>query len=187
MGIHVVGMGGSLGRDSDCLHALRLALNAAASAGASTELLDVRELDLPLYLHGSPLSPGAIQLREAVARADAMIWATPLYHGTVSGAVKNAIDYLETLAKHEPPYLTGRFVGLIATAGGYQALQAINTMEYCVRSLRGFTVPLVVPIDRGWQAFTAEGQAVEPRLQQQLAQLGELVVQSANRYRGSST
>jgi len=35
--------------------------------------------------------------------ADAMLWATPTYHGTMSGALKNALDYMQLLAKDPAP------------------------------------------------------------------------------------
>ena len=45
----IVGLGGSTARISRSRAALRAALDGAASAGAETELLDIRELDLPMY------------------------------------------------------------------------------------------------------------------------------------------
>ncbi len=39
-------------------------------------------------------------------------------------------------------------VGLISTAGGVQGLQAVNSMEFIARALRGWSVPLVLPVPR---------------------------------------
>ena len=173
--VRLVGLGGSLDGSSASLFALRLALQSAQAAGASTTLLDLRDLDLPLYAWGQAPPAGAVRLVDAVKAADGLVWASPLYHGTVSGAFKNAVDWLELLSGHDPPYLTHKAVGLICTAGGHHGLQAINTMEYMVRSLRGVTCPLVVPIAEAHRAFDAEGQAVQERVGQQLAQLGREV------------
>ena len=68
-----------------------------------------------------------------------MIWASLLYHGTVSGAFKNALDWLDLLNDREPPFLTDKVVGLISTAGGVQGLQAINTMEFVVSTVPQIT------------------------------------------------
>jgi len=66
-----------------------------------------------------------------------MLWSSPLYHGTISGSFKNALDWLQLLGDRQPAYLTDKVIGLISTAGGTQGLQAVNTMEFIVRALRG--------------------------------------------------
>ena len=46
-----------------------------------------------------------------------------MYHGTVSGSFKNALDWLQLLSDSDPPYLTNKVVGLVSTAGGVQGLR----------------------------------------------------------------
>ena len=179
---HIVGLGGSLRPASSSLAALRLALEGAGAAGGSVELLDVRELELPLYDDDAPASPGVTRLVEAVAGADGMIWSSPLYHGTVSGAFKNALDWLQLLSRREPPFLTGTPVGLVATSGGVQGLQAINTMEFVVRALRGWTVPLVVPVAHAYQCFAADGTPRDDAVVARLTTLGREVVSASRRF-----
>ena len=95
-----------------------------------------------------------------------------MYHGTISGAFKNALDWLDLLSRRDPPYLTDKVVGLISAAGGVQGLQAVNTMEYVVRSLRAYAVPLVVPI-AARDGFDEKGNVVDERVRNQLRHLGE--------------
>ena len=179
---HIVGLGGSLRAASSSLAALRVALEGAEAAGANAELLDVRELELPLYDDGTPASPGVDRLVDAVGRADGMIWSSPLYHGTVSGAFKNALDWLQLLSRRDPPFLTGTPVGLVATSGGVQGLQAINTMEFVVRALRGWTVPLVVPVAHAWQAFAPDGTPRDEAVAARLKTLGREVAVASRRF-----
>ncbi|MER3423162.1 MAG: hypothetical protein C4293_07970 [Nitrospiraceae bacterium] len=49
--IKIVGLGGSLRAPSSSLAALKIALEGAAEAGAHTQVLDVRTLNLPIYVH----------------------------------------------------------------------------------------------------------------------------------------
>ena len=183
MTVRIVGLGGSLRTPSSSLHALQLALDHATRAGASVELLDVRALQLPLYgADGEPVPSGAARLAEVAGQADGMIWSSPLYHGTVSAAFKNALDWLQLLARREPPFLSYKPVGLIATAAGVQPLQAINTMEFVVRALRGWAVPLVVPVARAHQAFDTDGTPRDPTVADQLSRLAHEVVASAERF-----
>lgn len=136
--LKIVGLGGSLELHSSSRAALEVALSGAADAGAETELLDLRALNLPMYDPSSKeVSESVTRLVESTYTADGMIWSSPLYQGSISGSFKNSLDWLILLGKREPAYLTDKVVGLISVAGGTQGLQAINTMEFiCSRSQR---------------------------------------------------
>jgi FMN reductase len=178
--IKVVGLGGSLAAPSASLAALKIALSGAAQPAVQTQLLDVRTLDLPLYIPGTPEVPAAArELVETASQANGLLWSSPMYHGTISGAFKNALDWLQLLGNRSPPYLTDKVIGLISTAGGVHGLQAVITMEFVVRALRGWAVPLVLPIPRAGQAFDEAGQAREGRTAEQLQALGREVVRAA--------
>jgi FMN reductase len=181
----IVGLGGSLARVSRSRTALRRALEGAEGAGADTELLDLHELGLPMYNPDLADPTDAVEhLIESCYSADAMIWSSPLYQGTISGAFKNALDWLILLGQRDPPYLHDEVIGLISAAGGAQGLQAINTMEFSVRALRGWAVPYVVPLPGN--VFDADGQIVEPGVEQQLETLGREVARVAERFTGDS-
>jgi FMN reductase len=185
--VSVVGLGGSLRSASTSLSALRTALDGAAAAGADTRVLPLRELDLPLYTPEHHIPAAAHLLVDAVTGADAMIWSSPTYQGSVSGAFKNALDWLILLAEHDPPYLTNKPIGLVAMAGGVQGLQAINAMEFSVRALRGWAVPLVLPVAQSWQVFTPDGRLTDTAVADQLRALGAEVARAANQFRENGT
>jgi FMN reductase len=177
--VSVVGLGGSLRKGSTSLAALEITLEAAAKAGASTRLFAVGELDLPMYRPGMDAPPAAQSLLDAVTRAQGMVWSSPLYNGSVSGSFKNVIDWLHLLGDRDPPYLTDQVIGLVTTAGGTQALQAINTMEFVVRSLRAWAVPMVLPVAQAGRAFDREGRVRDDAVERQLNALGAEVVRAA--------
>lgn len=184
--VKIVGLGGSLAEHSNSLAAIRIALEGAAEHGAETHLLDIRELDLPLYIPRLEENPGEVcDFCELIASCQGMIWGSPLYHGTISGAFKNALDWLQLLGDRKPPYLTDKVIGLISTAGGTHGLQAVNTMEFVVRALRGWAVPLVVPISQAWQAFDDKGVTQDQNLIQQLKTLGAEVARASEQFAGS--
>lgn len=176
----VVGLGGSLSPHSNSLAALKIALEGATEASAQTEFFDVRELALPMYDPSTKNPPdSARRMAEAMYNADGLIWSSPMYHGTISGSFKNALDWLQILGNRQPSYLTDKVVGLISTAGGVQGLQAVNTMEFVVRALRGWAVPLVLPIAQAWKAFNEQGKPVDPTLTEQLRALGREVTRGS--------
>lgn len=175
-----MGLGGSSHPHSTPIAALDAALAGARTAGAETQRFDIYTLDLPMYEYGT-CPPAVEPFIEAVRWADGLIWCSPLYHGTVAGSFKNAIDWLQLLAKDDPPYLTNKVVGLIATAGGAQALQAINTMEFIVRSLRGWTLPLTAPILHSETQFDHLGNPLDPKLESLLQSIGTEVARAASK------
>src|SRR5712672_1650392 len=182
--VRIVGLGGSLAQHSSSLSALKVALEGARDYGADVELFDLRELNLPMFVPGVESVPvAARELCDAVQAAQGMLWSSPLYHGTVSGSFKNALDWLQLLSDRNPPYLTDKVVGLISTAGGTHGLQAVNTMEFVVRALRGWAVPLVVPIPQSWRAFQ-QGRVLNESLATQLHALGGEVARAADRFAG---
>src|SRR5918998_6743517 len=98
--LRVVGIGGTLREGSTCRGALRRALAAAEEAGAQTRLLDLRELDLPMYEPGRPIAdygPEVERFIEEVREADALVLSTAAYHGTLAGVTKNALDFTQFL------------------------------------------------------------------------------------------
>jgi NAD(P)H-dependent FMN reductase len=93
--IKVVGLGGSLAPASKSLAALKIVLDGAAEAEAEIELFDIRTLDLPLFRPGMGEAPAvARRWAEAACEASGLLWSSPLYHGTISGSFKNALDWL---------------------------------------------------------------------------------------------
>jgi FMN reductase len=129
-GLRIVGLGGSLRDASRSRAALAVALERAAAARATVELLDLRELGLPMYSPDLAADPPAVvrTLIDTCYVADGMLWSSPMYNGSVSGAFKNAIDWLHMLGTREPPYLHDEVIGLISAAGGTQGL-LVSTHE----------------------------------------------------------
>jgi FMN reductase len=140
--IRVLGIGGSTRRYSKSRILLAGALRMAEEAGAVVTLADVRALDLPVYDPERPLDaypPSLTDLLSATRTADAYILCSPTYHGTVSGAVKNALDALNLLGNDDPRYFAGKPVALMALGGG-GAPNVLNSLHHATRALNGLTI-----------------------------------------------
>ncbi len=147
----IVGIGGTLREQSLSRAALAATLDIAVAQGARAAMLDLRELDLPIFhpakeLDGyEPVQRASIErLLDTCASADAMIWASPTYHGTLSGAFKNALDFLEFMSNDTPPYLTGKPIGLIAINDS----KPFSAMASCAQELRGWLAPTHVQMGK---------------------------------------
>lgn len=184
--IRVVGLGGTLRENSTSLWALQHALESARAEGATTQLVDVRRLDLPMYQPDWELDDYGKDVQDFIQilrHADAFLFSTAAYHGTLAGVTKNALDYFEYLSDAPRPYLHNKPVGLIATASGESAdVHSIDAMVNVVHSLRGYVLPLIVPIHNASKAFD-NGKVINEKIDGRLTQLGKMAVETATRFR----
>jgi len=178
----VVGIGGTVGSTSSTERALRIALDAACEGGFATRMFGGAELArLPLYdPRATERTDDERALVDAVRRASAVIIASPGYHGSVSGAVKNALDLLEETARDERPYLQDLPVGLIATAYGWQATgSTIAALRSVVHALRGWPTPFAAAINTQEVRLDDAGGASDPAVLGQLRLVGRQVARFA--------
>src|SRR5690554_2280612 len=146
---YIVGVGGTVRANSTSERALRLALSCAQAHGSRVELFSGASLALPMYSPDSSERAGkAARLVKALRAADGIILASPGYHGSISGLLKNALDYVEDMREDPLPYFEGRAVGLIACAYGWQSTgTTLVAMRSIVHALRGWPTPLAVAIN----------------------------------------
>lgn len=177
----IVALGGTVKPGSSTELALAVAANAALAAGADVQIFDGAYLvALPHYAGPGHSADAGEEMMEAVRRSDGILIATPGYHGTVSGVVKNALDYLENLARDERPYLDGRAVGLIATAYGYQAaMTTLQTLRSITHALRGWPTPMGAAIRTHSELFSSDGACLEDAARGQLQMVGRQTAQGA--------
>ncbi|HVV22160.1 MAG TPA: NAD(P)H-dependent oxidoreductase [Pseudonocardiaceae bacterium] len=185
MSVHVVGIGGSIRADSQSERALRITLDAAEQAGAKTTMISGTQLLLPFYDPSLPDRPAeAIRLVEELRSADGVLLVSPGYHGTVSGLVKNALDYVEDLRDDERPYLDGRAVGCVAAARGWQAsVTTLTALRSIVHALRGWPTPLGAAVNSAHVTFDDAGCS-DPKVDETLRTIGRQVVEFAMRRTG---
>jgi FMN reductase len=122
----------------------------------------------------------ASALIDALRRADGIVIASPGYHGTVSGLIKNALDYVEDMAKDDRAYFEGRAVGLIAVAAGWQATgSTLATLRSITHALRGWPTPMAIAINSAQPVFADDGSIGDAALSTQLSILAGQVVEFA--------
>jgi FMN reductase len=181
MGLTVVGIGGSMRPDSQSERALNVALDGARAAGAETVAVTGVDLVLPFYDPAvTQRSDVAHRLVEALRDADGVVLVSPGYHGTVSGLVKNALDYVEDLRDDPRPYLDGRAVGCVAIAQGWQAtVTTLTALRSIVHAVRAWPTPLGAALNSSEVVFDERGIPSDSAVERTLRTIGEQVVQFA--------
>ncbi len=173
--LHVLAICGSLREHSYTRLGLERALEAAESSGVSTELLDLREWELPLFDADIETADAgdAAEFAARVRAADAIILGSPMYHGSYSSPLKTALDYCGF------DEFADKTVGLLAVSGGAFPVTALDHMRSVCRALNAWVLPHEAAIARPQSAFDGTEFADE-RLEERVATLGRRVVQYAN-------
>jgi chromate reductase len=157
--VKVLGVSGSLRADSYNTGLLREAAEGAP-AGIDLELADPALLaELPLYDQDLDLSgdePASVQrLREAWADADAILFSTPEYNGSVPGGLKNAIDWASRPRLQAA--LTNKTVAVIGTTTGqFGAIWAQNDLRRILGIAGARVVGEGLAVPRAHEGFTDE-------------------------------
>ncbi len=188
--VRVLGIGGSTRPGSSSEMALRIAAASAERAGAQVELITGRDLMLPIYdTESRERAPEATRLLTAICGAEALIVSSPGYHGTMSGMMKNVLDYVEDLRNNERTYLDGIAVGCIAVAYGWQAsVSTLHNLRVAVHALRGWPTPLGATINASGKPFTEDGTSCcDDSAQFQVETVGAQVVEFAKMRRSAAT
>jgi len=169
----VIAICGSLRDGSHSRKGLQVALGAAERAGATTELIDLREWDLPVYDPDDEDTGDAEAFRQRVRDADSILLGTPVYHGSFSTPMKNALDYcgFDEFEK--------KTVGLLCVAGGGFPVTALEHLRSVGRSLDCWVIPHQAAIPRASSAFE-DGKLVDETIRDRVETLGREAVQYAN-------
>lgn len=170
---YIVGLGGAIRAGSSTEKALHLVLAAAERGGARTHLISGEALRLPLYAPGdSARSEAARAMVTELSKADGIILGSPGYHGTLSGVIKNALDFVEDLRDDARPYFAGRAVGCVATAGGWQgAVHTLGALRNIVHALRGWPTPMGAAINTSDGIFSPDGACLSAQVTETLGQI----------------
>jgi len=175
--IRITGVCGSLSADGATRKALAVALKGAAEYDAETALLELRDFNLIFYgsVPENEYPPDVFKLRQALKDSQGIILATPEYHGSLTGALKNMLD-LMTIEDFET-----KIIGLVGVAGGnIGAINSLNTMKTICRNLHCWVLPQEVSIANSAQTFDDDGTVKDPAIEERLLNVGRQLVKFAS-------
>ncbi len=132
-------------------------------APENLEFSEIRIDNLPLYSpdYDADYPPEARALKEAIDRADAILFVTPEYNRSIPGALKNAIDWAsrpwgQNAFDHIPAAVIGASIGQIGTALAQQSLRAV--LSFC--NARQMTAPEAY-VQYSADVFAADGEVTD--------------------------
>jgi len=178
----IVGIGGTVRAGSTTETALIGSLRAAEALGAETRLFGGDFLaTLPIFdPRPGEATREQMELVEAVREADGIIIASPGYHGSISGVIKNALDTLELTGRDAQPYLSSKPVGTIITAAGAQAGgTTLMALRAIIHALRGWPTPFGAALNAANDLFDGDGGCRDEKDAWQLDTVAEQVMEFA--------
>jgi FMN reductase len=175
----VVAMSGSLRSGSHSYQALIQAVERIRGLGAEVEVFDLRELTLPFCTGADdyPEFPDVQRLKVAVTEADAIVLATPEYHGSLSGVLKNALDLLGF------DQFSGKVTGVISVLGGQANSNALNDLRTILRWIHAWVIPEQIAVGEAWKAFSPEGKLVDAKLAKRFDDFAQSLVTHTQKLR----
>jgi len=161
MSFKILGVGSSMRQGSFSTSALKFALDFAKKDEIETHLLDLQKTPLPMFYSEEKETKEITLVKDRVKWADAFILATPDYHGSMSGSMKNFLDYFWS-------DFAGKLFGYIC-ASHEKGLTVMDQMRTAVRQCYGWSMPYGVSIN-GENDFE-NGLIKNPQIQTRLTML----------------
>ncbi len=152
-------LAGSNRRESASSRMARYLQTRIRDLGHSAQLFDLREIPLPLYDPDADEQPAAVrEMDRLLKECDAVILTSPEYHGTISGVLKNALDYLSS------EHFDGKAVLSVSAAGGAVGVSSLTHMQAIVRNLHGVNCPDWISIGGDQRKFGIDGEPENERM-----------------------
>ena len=157
--LHILGIAGSMRQSSYSTQVLKMVLEEAMKYKTDTHILELRQINLPIYdpsaSNGSNNNNDIERVSNALKWAESIILSSPDYHGSMSGAMKNFLD-------HFWEEFAGKTFGYIV-ASHEKGLTAIDQMRTAIRQCYGWSMPYNISIN-GEKDFNSGREIVNSAL-----------------------
>jgi NAD(P)H-dependent FMN reductase len=183
--LKILAFAGSARLDSYNKRLVKIAGRGAEQAGAEVTFLDLLALPMPLFNEDLEAEEGlpdtARQFKALLKGHQGFLIASPEYNGSISGLLKNAIDWA---SRPDPDNIASaadcfrnKVVVLMATSpGGLGGLRGLVHVRSILTNLGAIVLPEQRAIPHASQAFDATGQLIDPKQQSAIRELGARVV-----------
>ncbi|MCG8671810.1 MAG: NAD(P)H-dependent oxidoreductase [Pseudomonadales bacterium] len=171
---NIVVFSGSLKKASWNQKLVQIAGEMAASLGANVTEISLRDYPLPLFNEEIEHEDhaGLSDLRAVFSRADGMIIASPEYNGSITPALKNAIDWISRPSSEQnytPNYAQQKAAIIATSPGGLGGLRGLTHLREILSNLGTHVIPAQLAVPTAYEAFNESGDlsnaATKDRLQ----------------------
>lgn len=120
--------------------------------GHEVAFIDLYKQPLPFYGDaGASSNQNVAAMRETVFHSDAIVLSTPEYHGSISGVLKNALDFMGG------DHFDSKAVLSVSSAGGAVGVASLTQLQAIVRNMHGVNCPEWISIGGAHREFNPDG------------------------------
>ncbi len=191
--VKVLAISGSLRRLSYNRQVVGVAAEGARLAGAEVAVADLRDFPMPVYNpddhDAGGFDPNAMRLQSLMAEHDGFLIASPEYNGSLSAALKNAIDWCSrpggavdrgTVFRHKAAAL------LTAGPGAFGGLRTLAHMRGVLTSVGAHVIPNEIAVPYVDRIFAEDGSIVDAKTEATLHGVGRALVRMLELLRGAA-
>ncbi|MFO1462464.1 MAG: NAD(P)H-dependent oxidoreductase [bacterium] len=187
----ILAFAGSTREESFNKKLLKIGVQGARRAGAEVTVVDLRDLPMPLYdgdleaVQGLP--ENAIKFKSLLNSHHGLLIAAPEYNSSVTGVLKNAIDWASRTGPNEAPLasFSEKAAALLsASPGAFGGLRGLAALRPILNTLGVHVLPNQVGVPRAHEAFQTDGNLKDPKMQANVEKLGAQLAGFLRRHRG---
>lgn len=175
----ILAFAGSTRTESYNKKLVKIAATGARSAGAEVTYLDLRDIPMPLFNEDleaqDGLHPNARKLKDIMLAHQGLLFASPEYNSSISGVLKNAIDWVSRPAPGEAPLAC--FVDKVAaimsaSPGALGGLRGLVHLRAILGNIKVIVLPDQIAVSKAYDAFNSDGTLKDAQQQAAVEKLG---------------
>ncbi|MDY7107354.1 MAG: NAD(P)H-dependent oxidoreductase [Planctomycetota bacterium] len=181
----ILAFAGSLRTESLNKKLVQLAIPAAEQAGAEVTCIDLKDFPLPVFDEDIETAEGhpeaAKKLKDLFRAHDGLLISAPEYNSSISGALKNTIDWISRPEEGRPPLdcFDGKVAGLLsAAAGGLGGMRALPHVRAILQNIKVIVLPQMVGIPAAHDAFNEDGTLKNEQQQKMVEGVGKALAET---------
>jgi NAD(P)H-dependent FMN reductase len=166
----------------------RIAAEAARQAGGDVTYIDLRDFSMPLYDGDLEATQGppenATKLYELMKAHQGLLLACPEYNSSITGVLKNTIDWVSRPRDGEPPLVafTGKVAALLsASPSGLGGLRGLVHVRAILGNIGVVVLPTQVTVSNAFDAFDENDALKDERLRERVARLAAELVETTRK------
>ncbi len=179
---------GSLRKESLNKKLVKVAMKVAEEAGAECTFVDLKDLDLPMYdgdlEEAEGIPEGGQKLKKLMLEHQALLIASPEYNSSISGALKNAIDWASRPVKGEENLacFKDKVAALLACSpGAFGGMRGLVTVRSILGNIRVIVIPEQHTIAKAHEAFNEDGSLKDQKSHEAVAGVAKKLVEVTRR------
>ena len=181
----IIALAGSLRSQSYNKQLVRIAARGAQAQGVEVQVVDLADYNIPLFSEDLEAegTPAAVNdLKQLFADSQGILLASPEYNGSISGVLKNTIDWLSRpgVGADIGSAFQGKVAGIMAASpGGLGGIRGLNHTRDVLYNLGVLVNPNQIAVPSAYQAFDEQGELIDPALAEKVAALGARIAELA--------